>query len=173
MKFRFLIVASLAFLLVALPAAAEVYTVTLTNGTEFETRAHPTIAGWDDEVVLLLTDVGNWIGIAKSDIVSVIADTERDGFGKVIDVHTVALGWAPNDAPVEDPDAALDPTTRLLNFLAAEQSNRQDFSVQQFAEPGDAGQGGLPVGGYRGLGDTAFATRGGGAASDQPQVIDQ
>ena len=172
MKTRSVIVATLALVLIALPASAELYTIELSNGTVFESRMQPTDASWDDSMVMVLTDVGNWIGLARADVVSVTVETEREGFGKVIDNHTVAVGWAPNDAPVEDPAAALDPMSRMLNFLAAQEANRPDYSVDQFVEPGSAGQGGLPVGGYRGIGDTAFPIRDAGVGSSQPQVID-
>lgn len=175
MKIRIVIVASLALGLIALPATAEVYTVKLTNGTEFESHVQPQEAGWDENMILLLTDVGNWIALDRADIVEVETETERAGFGKVIDSKTVAIGWAPNDAPSEDPEAALDPMTRLLNFLQAEQADRPDYSVQQFVEPGQAGgtTGGLPVGGYLGVGDTAFPVRGGGGSAAEPETIDQ
>ena len=174
MKTRSVIVATLALGLITLPATAELYTIELSNGTEFESRFEPIEASWDDTVVLVLTDVGNWIGLARADVVSVTIETEREGFGKVIDNHTVAIGWAPNDAPAEDPAEALDPMGRLMEFLAAERGNQPDFTVQQFVEPGQAGgtTGGLPVGGYTGLGDTAFPIRSGCRSTSQPEVID-
>mgnify|MGYP007073203895 CR=1 FL=1 len=171
MKTRCSIVAS-ALVLVALPALAETYTVELANGTSFESRYRPKEVAWDETKVLLLTDVGNWIALERSEILSVTTDTETQGFGKVIDVHTIALGWAPNDAPAESPEDALDPTSRLLNFLQAERENAPDYSVQQFVDPSEAGinTGGLPVGGYRGVGDTAFPT--GGGSAGEPDTID-
>jgi hypothetical protein len=172
MKTRIAIVLSLATALMALPAAAEVYTVKLANGTEFESRQEPVEVDWDENVVMVLTDVGNWIAVDKSQIADVEIETENQGFGKVIDTHTIALGWAPNDQPAEDPEAALDPTTRLLNFLQAQQENQPDYSVEQFVDPSEAGQGGLPVGGYTGLGDTAFPVRSGGVEASQPEPID-
>ena len=173
MKTRCLFVASAALLLVAFPALSETYTVELSNGTSFESRYRPIQAAWDESKVMLLTDVGNWIAVERADIVAVEVGTESKGFGKVIDIHTIALGWAPNDAPTGDADAALDPTTRLLNFLQDQSANRPDYNVQQFVDPSDAGRnhGGLPVGGYTGLGDTAFPTRGGSDFSE-PQTID-
>lgn len=173
MKTRLVIVASAVLVLVALPARAETYTVELANGTSFETRYRPKEAAWDEDKIILLTDVGNWIAVDRTDIVSLDIATESKGFGKVIDIHTIALGWAPNDAPAQDPEEALDPATRLLNYLQAQQANRPDYTVQQFVEPGEAGgsTGGLPVGGYTGLGDTAFPTRGGGSTSE-PDTID-
>jgi hypothetical protein len=173
MKTRCSIVTLAALVLVALPALSETYTVELSNGTSFESRYRPIEAAWDESKVMLLTDVGNWIAVERSDIVSVEVGTEKDGFGKVIDIHTIALGWAPNDAPTGDPDAALDPTTRLLDFLQGEAANRPDYNVNQFVDPSEAGRnhGGLPVGGYTGLGDTAFPTRGGNEFVE-PQTID-
>ncbi len=169
MKTRCTIVAS-ALLLMAFPALAELYTVELANGTSFESRYRPKEVAWDETKILLLTDVGNWIALERSDIVRVTTDTEEQGFGKVIDVHTIALGWAPNDAPVENPEDALDPTSRLLNYLQAQQDNQPDYTVDQFVEPGEAGgsSGGLPVGGYRGVGDTAFPVGG----TSEPDPID-
>jgi len=175
MKTRSVIVATFALAVIALPATAELYTITLSNGTEFESRRQPTEASWDNSVVMVLTDVGNWIGLAKADVVSVSVETEHEGFGKVIDVHTVAIGWAPNDAPTEDPEAALDPTARMLNFLASRDANQPDYSVQQFVEPGTAGgsTGGLPIGGYTGWGDTAWPVGGGGGnEGSQPEVVE-
>ncbi len=176
MRTRLAIAAALALALVALPAAAEIYTITMANGTEFESRQQPKEVDWDDDIVVVLTEVGNWIALDKADIVEVEVDTENRGFGKVIDVHTVSLGWAPNDQPTEDPDAALDPTTRLINYLSEQQANQPDFSVQQFVEPGEAGgqTGGLPVGGYAGVGDSRFAVSGGGGTSaSEPDSVDQ
>ncbi len=176
MKTRLAIATSLAVALVALPAAAEIYTIRMANGTEFDSRQEPREVDWDDSVVMVLTDVGNWIALDKADIVDVEVDTENRGFGKVIDVHTVSLGWAPNDQPTENPEDALDPTTRLINYLNDQQANRQDFSVQQFVEPGQAGgqTGGLPVGGYAGTGDTVFPVSGGGGTSGaEPDTVDQ
>jgi hypothetical protein len=172
MKTRITVALSLTLALAALPAAAELYTITLANGTEFESRQQPIEVDWDDSLVLVLTDVGNWIAIEKADVVGVEVDTETKGFGKVIDVHTIALGWAPNDQPADDPEAALDPTTRLLNYLQAQDQDRPDYSVDQFVDPSEAGLGGLPVGGYTGLGDTAFPVRSGGVAAEQPEAID-
>ena len=182
MSIRFVVLVALTVVLLAVPAAAEIYTISLTNGSQFETRYAPKEAGWDANVILVLTDVGNWIAIERVNIASVISETERAGFGKVIDTHTIALGWAPNDAPTQDPNASLDPMTRLLNYLTVEQGNQPDYSVQQFAEPNDAGRGGLPVSGLTppvggvsnlyGVGNTNFPMQNSGTASSQPQVID-
>ncbi len=132
-------------LLSALPAAAEVFTIHLKNGNSFETRYRPQIAAWDEDTVLLITNVGNRIALMKSDIEEVTADTEIYGFGTVIDTTTISLGLAPNDAPL--PEQAADSQARLLNYIN-QLANRpqQDFTVQQFVEPDQAGMtGGLPA----------------------------
>lgn len=171
-----------AALLLAVPATAEIYTVTLSNGTEFETRYRPKEASWDQSKVMVLTDVGNWIALDKGDIVSVISETENEGFGKVIDRSTIVLGWSANDAPTEDPEASLDPMARLFNYLSAQDANRPDYSVPQFVEPGEAGQGGLPVSGltppptgvsnFYGVGDTSFPVQNSGNQPNEPNTID-
>lgn len=183
MSIRFLLLVALATVFVAAPAAAEIYTVTLSNGSEFETRYRPKEAGWDQSKIMVLTDVGNWIAIDKADVQSVISETENNGFGKVIDTVTISLGWSPNDAPEETAEESMDPMTRLLNYLASEQSNAPDYSVPQFVEPGTAGQGGLPVSGLTqpgssgqnlyGIGNSSFPVRQGGTATLEPEVIDQ
>ncbi len=132
-------------LLSALPAAAEVYTIHLKNGNSFETRYRPQIAGWDENTVLLVTNVGNRIALLRSDIEEISVDTEVHGYGTVIDSNTIALGIAPNDQPL--PEEATDPEARLLNYIE-QMANRpqQNFSVEQFVEPDQAGQtGGLPA----------------------------
>jgi hypothetical protein len=184
MSNRTVLLVALAVVVLAAPATAEIYTVSLNNGTEFQSRHRPEEASFDSTIVLVLTDVGNRIALNKADIISVEADTERDGFGKVIDTHTIALGWAPNDAPEIDPEAAMDPMTRLLSFLDAEQSNQPDYSVTQFSEPpmvGSGSPGGLPVSGLAGGPGGVNNIYGGGATSfpvgssggsGEPSVID-
>lgn len=81
----------------ALPAAAEVYTVTLTNGNVMETAYQPQEAAFDKRLVLLMTDVGNWVGVRKADIESVRSDAELSGYGKVIQKNTILLGWSANE----------------------------------------------------------------------------
>ena len=145
MSIRSIVLVALAVVVLAAPAAAEIYTISLTNGTEFQSRHRPEESSWDVDTIMVLTDVGNWIAIDKAAISGVQTDTEREGFGKVIDTHTIAIGWAPNDAAEVDPAAANDPMTRLLGFLESEQANQPNYNVDQFVEPGDAGMGGLPA----------------------------
>lgn len=128
---------------IAGPALAEVYTVKLNNGFFFESRYRPREVAGDSSQVMLLTEAGNWINLSKSDIETVLIDTESKGYGTVIDTHTISLGWAPNDleqAGAEQESG--DPTTRLLNYLRSA-DQREDYSVEQFVEPSDAS--GIPL----------------------------
>lgn len=130
----------------ALPAMAEVYTVTLKNGTVLETAYQPQEAAFDRNMVMLMTDVGNWIGLAKDDIESVQSDAEISGFGKVIDRNTILLGWAANDAA--DPNAqgaegqgrtdpALAATAQALQNLYQQRQAEENYSIRQFVNPNE------------------------------------
>lgn len=152
-----LIALTLALAGLATPATAAVFFVDLANGNTLESRYRPMVAGWDDSKVILVTSVGNRITLYKDDIAGVRVDTEMRGFGTVIDTTTIALGRGPNDAP--PPNDSGDPSTDLLNYLQARDSNRQDFTVDQFVNTEDAGQGGLPAAGWAGGG--GFGWRGG------------
>lgn len=148
---RILIVASLVVLAcasVAGPAAAaDILTVTLTNGQSFETRYHPREADWDPNMVMVMTDMGNWIGIPRQDIASVISETEAQGYGTVIDSVTVDLGWSANDAPVPGEVDAATAQIQALQNLLENSAPPQSTDTVQFVSPGLAGRtGGLPVG---------------------------
>ena len=80
-------------------AGAAVYTVTLTNGSTFDTRYQPQRASWDADKIVLLNEFGNQISLHVSEVESVTVDTETRGFGSQLDDTTMALGWAPNDLP--------------------------------------------------------------------------
>lgn len=137
----------LVLVLSALPAAAEVYTVTLTNGSVMETAYQPQEAAFDRNIVLLLTDVGNWIGVRKDEIESVRSDAELGGYGKVIEKNTILLGWSANDAA--DPDAkaegqgnsrtdpALSATAQALQNLYDQRQAEQNYSIKQFVQPNE------------------------------------
>ena len=126
--------------LVAVPAAAEVFTVTLTNGATLDTRYRPRQAAWDPGMIELLSEQGNWTAVSKSLVSGITALSEVKGFGRVIDTTTIDLGFAPNDrvenVPFVDDQMDLNPT----------------YDIEQFVEPGSTG-GGIPV----------FGTVGGGA----------
>lgn len=84
-------------LLTAGVAGAASFTITLANGTSFETRYRPVTADWDDTIALIRTDQGNWIALQKDEIVDVASQAEISGFGYQVDTQTLYLGWSPND----------------------------------------------------------------------------
>ncbi|HVT60130.1 MAG TPA: hypothetical protein VHR45_17265 [Thermoanaerobaculia bacterium] len=147
---------SLTLLLVALlaaPAAAEIFHVKLRNGALIDSRYKPEQASWDPNVVLLLSDEGNWIGIYQQDIENIEPESTVRGFGVQLNFNTVAIGWAPNDLP----DAAAQPAGQpsstadaLQNFALQQAQATAHYSVPQFVQPEQAS--GVPpafVGGYR------------------------
>ena len=144
-------VVTLSVLLVAVgvcalfaPAAeATVYSVALKNGTTFDTRYQPEEASWDPDKVVLMTEFGNRIALAASEIESVTVDSESRGFGHQLNNTTMALGWAPNDAldmNSEEGQAALAADAAAS---AAAANAPQVYNQQQFVEPGALT--GLPV----------------------------
>lgn len=128
------------------PAAAEVFHIDLANGERFDTLYKPEEASWDTDLLLLLTDTGSWIAVPKAEVVSIVSETESAGYGRVIDHSTIVLGFAANDAPLPD-DPSEFTTLDALQQLVEQQGQGQDYTVQQFVEPGQAGRdtGGLPA----------------------------
>ncbi len=124
------------------PAAAEIFTVELDNGATFDTRYLPVEDGASGQV-MLLTEFGNWISLPRAAVVSVVSETETRGWGTVLDTSTIALGWSPNDLPVEEGAAPADPTQRLLDYFS-QRDQIPDYSVEQFVEP--EASGGIPLG---------------------------
>jgi hypothetical protein len=152
--------------LCAVPALADVYYVTLTNGTVIETSRQPQQASWDPNMVLLLTEVGNWVGFPKEDVKNVRAEDPTQGFGIKISDKAIALGRAPNDLPGEKTKAeqAQDRAAEYANRVLDIMEQNQHYSVQQFAEPNQAG--GVPIGAAFGGGSSAaFGGLGGGAGA--------
>ncbi len=88
---------SVGILLLTTVVSAGTYTVTLNNGTSFVTRYKPVDAEWDDNVVMLNSDRGNWVAIAKDEIADIVSDVESTGFGYQVNTTTVFVGWSPND----------------------------------------------------------------------------
>jgi hypothetical protein len=133
-----LVLTALLALALASAAAAGTYTVTLKNGTTFETRYKPVDADWDDSILMLSSDRGNWIALLKEDVVDVTSSVEETGFGYQVNTTTIFVGWAPNEALPEGQEGeggegggtgnpALD---ALPDPYAA-----QDFSLEQFVDP--------------------------------------
>ena len=112
--------------LLAVPASADVFFVTLTNGTVIETARQPQQASWDPNMVLLLTEVGNWVGFSKDEIKNVRSEDPQQGFGIKISDKAIALGRAPNDLPgaktkqEEAADRYLEYANRLLDIMDQE-----------------------------------------------------
>lgn len=147
---------TLVMALIAGPAMSTIFTITLKNGTVFESRYRPSEADWDQDQLVFLTDWGNWISIPKADVDSILSEIEGRGFGTQIDTTTIAFGW--------DPGLSEEETDRLLDSEGEEgeggpgnndamvnafqsltdtiERSRQvpDFSIDQFVEP-DATQG--------------------------------
>jgi len=144
MRRQIALVFAVALILVAGSAAAEIFTVTLHNGNTFETRYQPQEASWDPSWVLLMTENGNQIALAKDEIATVQADTENKGFGFVIDNTTIALGWAPNDAEAPGEGGAVADQMSQLRAALEQRSQAPQINYQQFIEP-DQLQG-IPVG---------------------------
>ena len=137
-------VATLSVLLLAVgmaallaPAAeATVYTVTMKNGTTFDTRYQPEEASWDPDKVVVMTEFGNRVALPAAEIESVAVDSESRGFGHQVNSTTLALGWAPNDAldlNSEEGKAALAADAAAQ---AAAANAPQVYNQQQFVEPG-------------------------------------
>ncbi len=145
--------------LLAPPASAELYTVSLNNGASFDTLYRPEVASWDEGMMMILTDVGNWIAISRDEVASITEESEVRGFGVVISTNTIALGWAPNDAPLPGEEVGLDPQERLLNLLERQSAPRENYTVPQFAEP--SASGGIPIW----MSNTNTPPLGGGASS--------
>ena len=120
--------------LTATPAGAEVFHVKLRNGTTVDTLYKPQQATFDPNVVILLSDAGNWIGINQREIEGVTNDSEIHGFGVALNFNTIAIGWAPNDAvdPATlqtNPQAA---TLQALQNIYQQQQQQQHYTVPQF-----------------------------------------
>lgn len=147
MRRSFTLVALLALLASFFPlgASAEVFTVTLTNGSVLETQYQPQEASFDKDMVLLLSDVGNWIGVRRDEIESVVSNAESSGFGKVIAKNTIMLGWAANDAadpnapPAEGQrqDPGLSLAAQALQNVYQQRQAEQSYTIKQFVQPNE------------------------------------
>src|SRR5262245_9210511 len=123
----------LSLTLLALPAAADIYHVTLKNGSEILTTRQPQQATWDPSMILLLTEVGNWVGFTKDEIESIRAEDPADGYGVRISDNVIALGWSPNDLPGADgkaPDIN-DRFASIAERMLDLAERQQNYSVQQ------------------------------------------
>jgi hypothetical protein len=97
-RFVRLAVLAVAVACVVAPVQAAVYTVSMTNGTSFDTRYEPEDAAWDSSKLVFIDEFGNVVAVAKTDVQEVTSDFEAKGYGRMINNTTMELGWAPNDA---------------------------------------------------------------------------
>ncbi len=171
-RYRVLPTCLILAIAVALPAAAETFTITMKNDAEFVTRYQPRQDPRNENQVMMMTEFGNWIALSKDAIADISSETESRGFGTVLDTRTIIIGWAPNDKAQPGADAA-DPTTQLLDFLRDQAQPEQDFSVNQFVNTEDAGLGGLPAAGVTSSGSSSFPIGVGGTLSTEPSTSDQ
>src|SRR5687767_10155657 len=139
MRRSFTLVGLIALLAAVSPmsASAEVYSVTLTNGSVLETQYQPQEAEFDKDMVLLMTEVGNWIGVRRDEIESVVSDAESSGFGKVIGKNTIDLGWSANDAVDPNAQAAdgkqdpgLSLAAQALQNLYEQRQQQQNYTIE-------------------------------------------
>jgi hypothetical protein len=155
--FRFVVRVSPFLLVLALfsaPASADVFYVTLTNGTVIETAHQPQQANWDPNMVLLLTESGNWVGFPNEQITGIRAEDPTQGFGIRINDKAIALGVSPNDLPeAKGKDDVNQRFFDLANRMLDMAEQQQKYSVQQFVEPNQTQ--GIP---------SSFAGNGGGGA---------
>ena len=146
----------LVLAMVGTTAYAAIFTVTLSNGTSFETRYRPVQSEWDENMVMIMTDKGNWIALAKSEVVGVESQAEAKGYGYQLNTSTFFLGWTPNDAgPDEEVDANGEVKANSdagadeeWSYDYGDEGGGSDFSLDQFLDiPIDGG----PIGGGIGL----------------------
>jgi hypothetical protein len=118
--------------LTATPAGAEVFHVKMRNGSTIDTLYKPQQATFDPNVVILLSDAGNWIGVKQREIESVLSDSEIHGFGVALNFNTIAIGWAPNDAPEPSAQSAQSATQQALQNLYKQQQAQDHYTIPQF-----------------------------------------
>jgi hypothetical protein len=154
-----LLVAALAAVS-AQPAAALVFHVGLSNGTVIDSLYEPQEASWDHGMVLVLTDAGNWIGVKKSDLTTVVSENATRGFGIAINATTISLGDAPNDLPVPNKDVGGSNAQALQNLLQGQQP-RPNYTIQQGVQTEDT----------QGIPSSFISPYSGGPSALQPIVV--
>lgn len=138
-------VLALAGLLVAPAAFGDIYHVILLNGESYDSRYPPEEASWDADTILVHTETGQWVGVERGRIARVESETEVRGYGQRIDATTIYMGRTANAAPAPGQEAEQDPQLALLQAIYDQQQGQQDYTMEQFVEPGEMG-GGIPVG---------------------------
>ena len=138
-----LAVALILAVAVAAPATAAIFTVTLVNDTSFISRYQPMVDPNNENKILLLTEMGNWIALPREIVSDISSESESAGFGLVIDSQTIEVGISANDAPIPGEEEPLDPTAQMLQLMQ-ERQNQAPYTLDQFVEPEDSG--GIPIG---------------------------
>lgn len=141
---KVLLLLALATLLAA-PAVADVYHVRLVNGQVVDSLHPPEEASWDADTILVFSETGNWIGLRRSDIARIESETDLRGYGERIDSTTIFMGRTANAAPVPGAEGERDPSLDLLQAIYDQQQQQENYTIEQFVEPGETG-GGIPVG---------------------------
>ncbi len=140
--FRFTVLALLA-VAVAATAHADYYTVTLTNGTSFQTRYKPKPAEWDENVVMINTDRGNWVGLLADEVADVTSHAEATGFGYQLDTTTLFVGWSPNEPAPGEEGEGIDGEESGLNLEEMFPEPEASSVLEQFIDIPGAGGGSL------------------------------
>lgn len=136
----------LAAVLCASSAHAAYYTVTLKNGSTFETRYRPVKAEWDTTVSMFLTDRGNWIAVNNDDIADVVSVFEESGFGYQLNNTTRFIGWSPNDLVEDKVDEDGNIVEESQYDIEADQgAGTADYSIDQFLTVPTGGNYGNPT----------------------------
>ena len=141
-----LFIGTLLVLALATVAGAGTYTLTLKNGTTFETRYKPVTAEWDDQIMMISTDQGNWIALARDEVTDITSSVEESGFGYQLDTTTIFMGWSPNEDPNEGGDGG-EGGEGGANDALPDPYAQPEFTLEQFIDVPTAGSGigGQPV----------------------------
>lgn len=131
----------LGLMLIATVVSAGTYTVTLNNGTSFVTRYKPVDADWDENVVMLSTDRGNWIALNKDEIADTVSDVESTGFGYQVDTTTVFVGWSPNEGEGEGEGEGGESGGGVERVDERFPEPEPSFNLEQFIDVPGAGSG--------------------------------
>ena len=129
-----LVLSALVLVLLAVPATPEVFHVTLKNGTTVESSVQPQQASWDPNMVMLMTEVGNWVGFSKDEITDIKVVDPTAGFGVRISSTAIALGRFSNDLPEVGKNPQDELTGRYLALATKTlelQEKQQHYSIQQ------------------------------------------
>lgn len=149
---KLVLVAMVAVIALAtLPASAALFTVYLANGTSIDTRYQPQRASWDEQTVLVLTDQGNWIGLAEQDIQKIAEQRVPTGYARRLDARTVEIGYTANDSSGEENGEAGDGQGAGVDgtgqYDAAPWATGYFGPAEpvQFVDPSSLGIGGIPL----------------------------